>query len=260
MPISLASARQRRVVYARSVAQVVWSTLDGAAHYWAADESVCTAVPRELAMRRKGRQHQHGPRHREHYSHHRKRHVWCESGAEELAMLVADRDPEVVGYCPQAIEFVWPINSRHASHVVDRIDFLRDGGIRLTDVHRTGDAEFEEQADLTRAACDAIGWHYDVFYGLPGAMAENLVFLSADRHPWVIEDREHLLAAVCTHASTPMVIADLCHQVRPEAPHVVLPIVYHALWHHQLSMNLTIPLRTTWTQVWRTDPCDHEAA
>ncbi|MBA5846875.1 TnsA-like heteromeric transposase endonuclease subunit [Gordonia amicalis] len=258
MPISVASARKARIVYARSVPQVVWTTLDGTEHYRTADDSVCTAVPRGLAMRRKGRQHKHGPRHREHYSHHRKSHIWCESGAEEFAMIVADRDPSVVAYRAQAIEFVWPLESPHASHVVDRIDFLDDGGIRLVDVHRTEDDEFEEQAALTRAACAAIGWQYQVFYGLPRPVTENLLFLCPDRHTWVIEGRQDLLAAVLAAAASPIVIVDLCERVRPDAPFVVLPIVYHALWHHMLSMNLTVPLRTSMTYVWRTDTTEQE--
>lgn len=251
MPISLASARQGRVVYAKSVAQVAWSTFDGVEHYHDVHDSARTAVPHALAMRRKGRQHKDGPRHREHYADHCGVHIWCESGLEELAMLVADRDRTVKCYCAQAIEFIWPIESPRSSHVVDRVDFLHDGHIRLVDVHRRGDPDFMEQAELTRAACETIGWRYEVFSGLPAATAENLLFLAADRHPWVITGRDSLLDAVVEQASNPQTIAQLCRRVDPGAPHIILPIVYHALWHHLLSANLAIPLNTTRTLVWR---------
>lgn len=260
MPISVVNARAGRIVQASTVARVVWTTLDGVEHYQPADRSVREAVPRGLAMRRKGHQRQHAPRHRDHYCDASRRHVWCESGAEELAMLVADRDPEVMEYRAQAIEFVWPLSCVRTSHVIDRIDYLRGGGIRLVDVHRLDDNDFREQAEMTAAACERIGWQYTVFDGLPGAMAHNVAFLAPDRHQWVIDGREDMLSDLLAHSGAPVVISDLCQRVRPNSPHVVLPIIYYALWHKLIDANLSEPLHATGTRVWRTDPVTPEAS
>ncbi|MFF0710977.1 MULTISPECIES: hypothetical protein [Gordonia] len=166
-------------------------------------------------------------------------------------MLVADRDSEVMDYQSQAIEFVWPLSSDRVSHVIDRVDYLRDGGIRLVDVHRLDDPDFVEQADMTAATCERIGWQYCVFDGLPGAMAHNLTFLAPDRHHWVVEGRDDVLEDVLANVSAPIVISDLCRKVRPGSTHIVLPVVYYALWHGLIDANLTEPLRVTQTPVWR---------
>lgn len=81
-------------------------------------------------------------------------------------MLRADRDQSVKEYACQAVEFVWPLDAPHVSHVVDLVCWRLDGSVLLVDSHPADDDEFRSQVDLTRAVCDLIGWHYEVFTGL----------------------------------------------------------------------------------------------
>ena len=152
-------------------------------------------------------------------------------------MLLADRDPRVVAYAAQTVEFVWPMNSDKASHVVDLIVWRNDGSVQLIDSHVTFDEDFDAQRSLTERACEQIGWEYKVFDGLNIARERNLYFLAADRHWWVVCGREALLDRLVDQAATPISIADLSVAASPEAPHVARPVIYYALWCGFLNMN-----------------------
>ncbi|MFM9377283.1 TnsA-like heteromeric transposase endonuclease subunit [Gordonia sp. VNK21] len=220
-----------RSLTARNFTQVVWTDLAGVDHYRRADHRLRTGLPTELGMRRIGYQHDGGPLHREHYSSTMGRHLWCESGLEELAMLLADRNPSVETYACQALEFVWPLNSAHTSHVVDLVCRHSDGSVDLVDSHPKIDEKFRSQAVLTQAACEMIGWNYHVFTGLSHDAERNVRWLAADRHWWIVAGREALLERIVSAVTEPMSIERLCALVCPDAPGCARPLVHFAIWH-----------------------------
>lgn len=236
MTIQGSRLRTGRMLRATGHTQVVWSDQAGDEHYERADQRVRAKLPIDPSMRRKSKGYAGAPLHRDHLSSTMGRHVWCESGLEELAMLVADRDPEIVAYACQAVEFIWPRDAAQVSHVVDLIRWRSDGSVELVDSHVKFDDEFRLQADLTRAACEAIGWQYQVFSGLEPTVERNVRWLAADRHRWIVVGREALLARVVELAATPISVVDLCSRAYPESPCIARPIVHYGLWHNLLSM------------------------
>lgn len=249
MTTSTVRLRAGRILRATRHTQVVWSDQGGVDHYARADQRVRKQFPSDPLMRRESRGHDDAPLRRDHFSATMGCHVWCESGLEELAMLVADRDPTVVAYACQGLEFVWPRDCAPVSHVVDLIRWRSDGTVDLVDSHAKFDDDFRLQADLTRAACAAIGWGYQVFSGLDPAVERNLRWLAPDRHHWVIVGREALLARVVELAAGPISIGDLCRRANPAAPFAACPLVHYGLWHGLLSMNWQSHL-TRRTLVW----------
>lgn len=238
MATSLPSARAGRFLRAANHTQVVWTDLAGMEHYHRADRRVRSQLPANgVGMRRIGHQHAGAPLQREHYSATMGRHVWCESGLEELAMLLADRARSIEAYACQAIEFVWPMDCPQRSHVVDLICWKSDDEIELVDIHPGDDDDFCIQADLTQAACSQVGWTYRVFAGLDDMHARNVRWMAADRHWWVVAGRGDLLGRVVDLAAQPISISRLCELADPDVPAVARPVVHYAIWHGLLEID-----------------------
>ena len=110
-------------------------------------------------------------------------HVPFESLLEQRYLEVADFDRDVVGVAAQPCVLLWPKGPPgQRNHVPDFLVKLRNGDSRLVDVKPAGRVDGSaEQFALTRAACEAIGWEYEVFSGLPEPRAGNVSWLSAYR-------------------------------------------------------------------------------
>ncbi|WAH96983.1 TnsA-like heteromeric transposase endonuclease subunit [Arthrobacter sp. MMS18-M83] len=110
-------------------------------------------------------------------------HVGFESLLERDFLLSADHDRDVVGVASQPFAFLWPRGTEGSrGHVPDFFVRLRDGTGRVVDVKPAGRVRSaERQFSLTREACAAAGWDYQVFTGLAEPRASNLRWLAGYR-------------------------------------------------------------------------------
>ncbi|MGY2747786.1 hypothetical protein ACVWZ8_004968 [Arthrobacter sp. UYCu723] len=110
-------------------------------------------------------------------------HVGFESLLERDFLLSADHDRGVVGVASQPFAFLWPRGTEGSrGHVPDFFVRLRDGTGRVVDVKPAGRVRSaERQFGLTREACAAAGWEYEVFTGLAEPLASNLRWLAGYR-------------------------------------------------------------------------------
>jgi hypothetical protein len=110
-------------------------------------------------------------------------HVGFESLLERDFLLSADHDRDVGGVASQPFAFLWPRGTEGSrGHVPDFFVRLRDGTGRVVDVKPAGRVRSaERQFGLTREACAAAGWDYEVFTGLAEPRASNLRWLAGYR-------------------------------------------------------------------------------
>lgn len=174
-------------------------------------------------------------------------HVAFESLLERDALLWFDWDPQIVSVSAQPLAFLWPYGTPgHKSHVPDYFVRLADGDGRLVDV-RAEDRRTEKalgQFDMTRQACETIGWQYDVWAGLPEPLALSLRWLAGyrqDRSAPTPVVRERLLTAFTTAQPLAEGVDQVATFARQPAE-TVTANAYHLLWRHELRADLTRPL------------------
>lgn len=108
--------------------------------------------------------------------------VWHESMAEYATLMLLDHSRTVHNVFTQPLVLFFPDGTRHTP------DYLMDdgGGQRVVvDVHiesMTKDAD-REKFELTRLACNALGWEYLLFDELPEVVVWNLEMIARYRHP-----------------------------------------------------------------------------
>lgn len=160
-------------------------------------------------------------------------HVGHESWLERDQLMALDSDPDVVGVVSQPFWFRWPDG---VSHVPDYFVRRRDGSAFVVDV-RDDDriaAADQEKFDRSAANCEAAGWDYRRVGVLDPVLRANLRWLSGYRHPRVFRpgladdlmlvfNRARPLMAGVSAVGTPL---------------VVLPVLFHLLWHRRLSADL----------------------
>ena len=123
---------------------------------------------------------------------------------------------------------------------------LANGDRKLIDVRGTQGHKEKAlaQFDLTRASCAELGWQYEVWTGLPAELATSLRWLAGYRQDRcapspTVTDR--LTAAFKNGAA----LGDGIEQVAVFASvsrEIVTANVYHLLWTHELTADLTRPL------------------
>jgi hypothetical protein len=173
-------------------------------------------------------------------------HVGFESLLEREFLLAADHDREAVGIASQPFALLWPRGTEGArSHVPDFFVRLRDGSGRVVDVKRpdrVGSAQ--RQFELTREACGAAGWDYEVFTGLPEPRASNLRWLAGYRQDRFAPDA----AAAAVLAGSFVPEASLAAGIRRAArtlgadEGIVRAQVLHLLFTGALAVDLDAPL------------------
>ena len=110
-------------------------------------------------------------------------HVEFESLLEREALMVADFDVDVVAVAVQPLAFLWPRQIEGSTyHVPDFFVRLSNGDGRIVDVkRRAAVGSSEDQFALSRAACNEIGWQYEVFTGVQPIFGKNVRWLSGYR-------------------------------------------------------------------------------
>ncbi|GAP60684.1 hypothetical protein AHiyo1_42580 [Arthrobacter sp. Hiyo1] len=134
-------------------------------------------------------------------------HVGFESLLERDFAMLADHDGDVVGISSQPFALLWPHGTEHArGHVPDFFLRLRDGGGRVVDVRPVGHADSAaDQFEMSRQACQEVGWEYEVFTGIPEPLGSNVRWLAGYRQDRFAPGAEVLPAIAAAFAEeTPM--------------------------------------------------------
>lgn len=170
-------------------------------------------------------------------------HIPFESLLEREALMAFDFDPAVRAIAAQPLAFLWPAGvTGQRNHVPDFFIRLASGDGLLVDV-RAGsliDEHADKQLEMCHRACDEVGWHYQVFTGMPKTRLDGLRWLAGFRY-----DR---------YAPEEGVIQDLLSPFRTLSPlgrgvdaavantglprGLVLGYTYHLLWTGALTLNL----------------------
>lgn len=160
-------------------------------------------------------------------------HVGYESWLERDHLMLLDADPHVVGVASQPFRLHWPDGTHH---VPDYFARHADGGVTVFDV-RADERIAEDDCrkfELSEIACRAVGWGYERV-GVPHpVLVANTRWLSGYRHARVC--RDDMAEALLTVFSKPTQLLSGARIVGD--PVHVLPVLFHLLWHRQLSADL----------------------
>lgn len=160
-------------------------------------------------------------------------HVGYESWVERDHLMAFDADAAVVGVVSQPFWLHWADGRRHAPDYFVR---LADGSAVVVDV-RADDRIADADAELfsrSHVACASVGWEYRRVGALDPIVAANLRWLSGYRHP-----RTHRPGIAAALEATFGCARPLMEGARSVGHAImVLPVVFHMLWHGQLVADL----------------------
>ncbi|MGI5192084.1 TnsA-like heteromeric transposase endonuclease subunit [Streptomyces sp. CA-288835] len=171
------------------------------------------------------------------------RHVAADSNAMRIQLMLLDRDPDVTALAGRPVRLLWH-NSRGQvrSWVPQLFARYTDGTALLADCPSHPDASGEramKAAEAVTEACAHIGWTYRRLPPLDDILAANLKWLAGYRHPRNA-GRLGLTAAVLEAFARPRPLLEGAEAAGD--PIAVLPAVFNALWHRQLTTPLETPL------------------
>ncbi|MFD8197849.1 TnsA-like heteromeric transposase endonuclease subunit [Streptomyces wuyuanensis] len=171
------------------------------------------------------------------------RHVAAGSNAMRAQLMVLDRDPDVTGLAGRPVRLLWRNQRGQVRSWVPQVFArYRDGTGLLADCPShpdSGGKHAREAAEAVAQACAHIGWTYRRLPPLDDVLAANLKWLAGYRHPRNA-GRPALMAAVVEAFTRPRPLTEGAGAVGD--PIEVLPAVFHALWHGQLTADLDTPL------------------
>lgn len=160
-------------------------------------------------------------------------HVGYESWLERDHLMAFDADVDVVGVVSQPFWFHWSDGRRH---VPDYFVRLADGSAVVVDV-RADDRISPADAEVfcrSHDACATVGWDYRRVGALDPVVAANLRWLSGYRHP-----RAHRPGVASALETTFACTRPLMEGARSVGHAiVVLPVLFHMLWHGRLMADL----------------------
>lgn len=171
------------------------------------------------------------------------RHVSAGSNAMRTQLIVLDRDPRVTALAGRPARLLWRNPRGQVRSWVPQL-FARytDGTALLADCPSHPDTGGERALNAARAvaeACAHIGWTYRRLPPLDDILAANLKWLAGYRHPRNAGPTG-LTAAVLEAFARPRPLIEGAEATGD--PIAVLPAVFHALWHRQLTADLETPL------------------
>ncbi|MEV7129631.1 TnsA-like heteromeric transposase endonuclease subunit [Streptomyces sp. NPDC093260] len=171
------------------------------------------------------------------------RHVAAGSNAMRTQLMVLDRDPDVTGLAGRPVRLLWRDRRGRVRSWVPQLFARRaDGTALLADCpgHAgAGGERSRKAAEAVAQACADIGWAYRRLPPLDDVLAANLKWLAGYRHPRNA-GRPGLTESVLEAFARPRPLIEGTEAVGD--PIEVLPCVFHALWHGQLTAGLDTPL------------------
>jgi len=168
-------------------------------------------------------------------------HVGFESWLERDHLMLLDFDPLVVGVSSQPFWLFWGgERGRWVSHAPDYFARRADGSGVVVDcrpVERIKPRDLVK-FDATRRACVQVGWEYRLVGAVDAVLAANVRWLAGYRHP------RHRVEPVAGQLREVFGAGgELMEGARTAGdPVAVLPVLFHLLWRHELSVDLTVPL------------------
>ncbi|MEW2636060.1 TnsA-like heteromeric transposase endonuclease subunit [Streptomyces sp. NPDC048389] len=163
------------------------------------------------------------------------------SGVMRTQVMLLDHDPSVVAIACRPVELTWPGHDggwvRHAPHLMAR---LADGSGLLADCAGRGDISprLASRAAVLEVAAAAVGWRYQVLRPPDPVLTANVRWLAGYRHPRYRGGELAVRAAEVFRRPRPLI--EGVHELGD--PVQVFPVVFHALWHGDLSAQLEKPL------------------
>ncbi|MFF1872993.1 TnsA-like heteromeric transposase endonuclease subunit [Kitasatospora herbaricolor] len=170
-------------------------------------------------------------------------HVGYESWLERDRLILLDREPGVVGIASQPFWLHWHDGRRQRRHAPDYFVRLADGRGQVVDV-RAGDRIESANAEAfsaTERACRAVGWEFSRVGEPEPVLMENVRWLSRYRR------------SRCANPEVAERLLDLFSEPTTAGwgfasgrTLVVLPVLFHLLWHGDLAADLeSEPLSST---------------
>jgi hypothetical protein len=168
--------------------------------------------------------------------------LWHESLLERRTMMWLDFSHDIVAIAAQPFELQFADGT---IHVPDFIALHADDRQVVYDVkpRRLHTDAFIAQTQKTQAACDAVGWSYEVHAELPKAVASNLDWLSLFRHPR-FHPGHSVASRLADDLAEPVSINDAAALLGIRPLGNARAAVYHLIWEHILDADLTLPLST----------------
>ena len=160
--------------------------------------------------------------------------IHLESGLEHDLVRKLDRDPSIAAIVSQPLRLAWT----SAKHTPDLLTVRSDGEITVWDVRapEEQDDDFTYKSDITRDACAAVGWRYNVFAGYDTTERLNLMWLNGFRQRPEWTDRHE---SAIRHAARggPTTIGSLF--ARDDGSGELKAVVWHLIWCGVLEVDIT---------------------
>lgn len=172
------------------------------------------------------------------------RHVGFESWLERDRLTILDREPDIVGISSQPMVIYGHDRGGEWTHVPDYFCRRADGSGTLVDVCTSHAARKDRrrlQADRTRQVCEDVGWSYEWVQEPDRTTIVNLRWLAGYRRP--AHDPWGYQAALLEACDRPTPLRRLAEAV--DDPVLVLPVLFHMIWHLDLTVDVTRPLLST---------------
>jgi TnsA-like endonuclease N terminal len=168
-------------------------------------------------------------------------HVGFESWLERDHVMLLDFDAAVTGIASQPFWLRWRDQAGAGiSHVPDFFARRADGSAVVVDcrpVERRGPRDLAK-FEATAQACARVGWEYRLVGAADAIVTLNVRWLAGYRHP-----RHHRRGTADALGQVFAVPAALIAGAAAAGdPIAVLPVLFHLLWCHELSADLSVPL------------------
>lgn len=168
-------------------------------------------------------------------------HVGYESWLERDHVMLLDFDPAVVGISSQPFWLFWSAaDGRAVSHAPDYFARRDDGTAVVVDCRPAERRRSRDVAkfEVTEAACAEVGWEFRLLGAADPVAVRNVRWLAGYRHP------RHRLEPAASRLrevfAEPLALMDGAAVVGE--PLAVLPVLFHLLWSHELTVEVSMPL------------------
>lgn len=163
--------------------------------------------------------------------------LYLESGLEHELATWLDRKPEVVWLLGQPVLLGWEDG---ISHYPDLLSLDGDGRVTIWDARppQGQDETFLAVSVRTRAACEAVGWGYELFGGLPEVESLNLRWVAGARRPpqWLFA-AQAALHTLLQHG--PQTVAEVMEADGGRG--YLVSAMWHLVWTGQVRMDFGAP-------------------
>ncbi|EWM09700.1 hypothetical protein KUTG_00004 [Kutzneria sp. 744] len=167
--------------------------------------------------------------------------VGFESWLERDRLMLLDFDPDTVSLASQPFWLFWTTaGGRSRSHAPDYFARLTDGNALVLDCRPLDRIKPKDEVafEATRAACELLGWRYEIVGAPPEMLLANIRWLAGYRHPR--HDLPVVAETLRAVFSRPMPLLDGAEAAGD--PIAVLPVLFHLLWRQELVADLSVSL------------------